>query len=363
MAYEGFLTSIYASSDDIARPTFFELVAQAQLMAALRPAVRFVATTVAESVPARVLPLFARWQEFYDLLMLLAEARSLCSNSATLAERFFGLRREELSAPQNLSPLELVELERRRRSAPGLTRRQQLGSLLAAVVLPILQARFEERYRDRTRPGTLSGRWSPMVGFAWLHTSGNCLALVYQVLYLLRQTEYWSPLLHILRIRVVRDFAQPAEAPPGGGMNLTRTERLQTAMATLGSATLWGSMYLLQFLQWWHQREHLLQPYRPRKVPPPPPSRWPYGGSSLAPTVVPGFKGAASPTPLKHLVLLPQDRTICALCHRTRRNPAAACSGYVFCYACLVLYTEQHNCCPVTGMDMTVKQVRRVRNE
>lgn len=263
---------------------------------------------------------------------------------------------------QNLSPLELVELERRRHTAPGLTRKKQLGSLLAAVVLPMLQARYEERYRERMRPGTITGRWSLLAGYAWLHTTGSCVALLYQVLYLLRQIEYWSPLLYILRIRVVRDFPKPAEAT-SGGMHGTRREWLQAAVATAGSATLWGTMYLLQFLQWWHQREHLLQPYRPRKVPPPPPSRWPYGESSLAPAVVPGFKGETSPAPLKHLVLLPQDPTICALCHRRRRNPAAACSGYVFCYACLVPYTEEHNCCPVTGMDMTVKQVRRVRNE
>ena len=112
---------------------------------------------------------------------------------------------------------------------------------------------------------------------------------------------------------------------------------MQNLLKFCGQASLWGFVYVLQFLQWWYQREHLLQPLRPRKPPPPPPRRFPYPETGAA--------GA-------RLVVLPEDRTICPLCHRPRQNPAMSCGGYAFCYTCLVphvpfqyLQREFHVCC------------------
>eukprot|EP00931_Biecheleriopsis_adriatica_P090277 TRINITY_DN64292_c0_g1_i1.p1 TRINITY_DN64292_c0_g1~~TRINITY_DN64292_c0_g1_i1.p1 ORF type:complete len:120 (+),score=10.18 TRINITY_DN64292_c0_g1_i1:377-736(+) len=117
----------------------------------------------------------------------------------------------------------------------------------------------------------------------------------------------------------------------------------------------------MQFLQWWYQREHLLQPYRQRKAPPPPPHRQPYqealphSAASSRPAE-PGRQDTSS------LVLLPEDRTVCPLCHRPRRNPAMSCSGYAFCYTCLLPHVQRFGHCPVTGLPMSVEQVRRIRD-
>ena len=120
-----------------------------------------------------------------------------------------------------------------------------------------------------------------------------------------------------------------------------------------GRASLWGTVYALQFLQWWYQREHLLQPLRPHKAPPPPPQRFPY------PESLPTTSARGAPK----VVVLPEDRTICPLCHRPRQNPAMSCGGYAFCYTCLVPHVQEFGHCPVTGQRMRVEEIRRIRDE
>ena len=119
------------------------------------------------------------------------------------------------------------------------------------------------------------------------------------------------------------------------------------------SSSLWGTVYALQFLQWWYQREHLLQPLRPHKAPPPPPQRFPY------PESLPTTSARGAPK----VVVLPEDRTICPLCHRPRQNPAMSCGGYAFCYTCLVPHVQEFGHCPVTGQRMRVEEIRRIRDE
>lgn len=357
-AAEGFLTSVYAL-DDVTRPTFFELVAQAQLMSALRPAVRFVVSIYAERAPARLLPLFARWQAVYSLLVLLLEGYHLRCHGALFTERFFGLKRQEAAPRRKLSMLEGVALERRRQENPTLTARQQLASLVTAVLLPLLGQRCEERFREADRiplaARTFRERcWASL--YPWIHASGGLLALAYQMLYLLRRTDVWSPSLHICGLRVIRVLPDPPGLEPITKPGLL--PKLWDLMGNMGSLSLWGVMYLFQFLQWWYQREHLLQPYKPKRVPPPPPARPLFRAKPL-----PALQGAGNGATGPRLVLLPQDPTVCPLCHRPRKNPAVSAGGFAFCYTCLVPHVQNHGRCPVSGLAMTVEQVRRIHDE
>lgn len=124
---------------------------------------------------------------------------------------------------------------------------------------------------------------------------------------------------------------------------------IQDVAKLSGQASLWGTVYVLQFLQWWYQREHLLQPGRPRKAPPPPPRRFPYPDSTTSTG--------------QRLVVLPEDATICPLCHRQRQNPAMSCGGYAFCYTCLVPHVREFGHCPITGQRMRLEEIRRIRDE
>merc|ERR1712187_909675 len=104
-------------------------------------------------------------------------------------------------------------------------------------------------------------------------------------------------------LRLIRKMPDP---PTSSTEQRSRLLKVWDAVSTAGTTSLWGTIYLMQFAQWWYQREHLLQPYQPRKVPPPPPARPPYEDVSLPPMP----KGSTPQAGDSRLVWLPQDRTI-----------------------------------------------------
>ena len=58
---------------------------------------------------------------------------------------------------------------------------------------------------------------------------------------------------------------------------------------------------------------------------------------------------------------LPTDTASCPICHRSRVNPAASTSGYVFCYRCLVMHLRSNGeRCPLTGMHCPESRVIRL---
>lgn len=58
---------------------------------------------------------------------------------------------------------------------------------------------------------------------------------------------------------------------------------------------------------------------------------------------------------------LPTDKSLCPICHRTRVNPAASTSGYVFCYRCIVMHIRTNGeTCPLTGMHCPESRVIRL---
>lgn len=58
---------------------------------------------------------------------------------------------------------------------------------------------------------------------------------------------------------------------------------------------------------------------------------------------------------------VPTDKSLCPICHRTRVNPAASTSGYVFCYRCIVMHIRTNGeTCPLTGMHCPESRVIRL---
>lgn len=326
-------------------------------MDALRPALKHIVSVLADQTSSvRMLWCAARFETGYNMFLLLLEWWHLRWHSASFAEHFFGLQRQAIPPKRKLTPLEAVEMARRRQQAPILTGRQRLTSLLMLVAIPALQRQLEARFREaESTPRASQSRCQRLflVSYPWIHAAASAVGLSYRIGYLLEQTSIWSPSLHMLRLRVVRDFPEP---PAQDDPEKTRLQRLQDLASSLGSGSLWAALYLMQFAQWWYQRESLLQPYQPRKVPPPPPQGSPYTSADhLVKT------SQNSPGGLE-LVLLPQDRRICPLCHRIRRNPALSSSGYAFCFTCLMPHVEKCGYCPITGQRTSVEQIRRIRD-
>lgn len=330
-------------------------------MEALRPALKHVVTVLADRTSSvRALWCAARFESGYSIFMLLLEWWHLRVHSASFAEHFFGLRRQELAPKPKLTPLEALELAQRRKKSPNLSGRQQLTSLLVLVALPRVRIEVEARFRAaEAMPDNARSRSQRILVavYPWIHAAGAALGMAYRVVYLLERTDIFSPSLHMLRLSLLRHFPEPPSDDP----DKTRWQKLWEAASTAGSGSLWAALYGMQFAQWWYQRESMLQPYQPRKVPPPPPQRSPYEDTSRSGQQVHASQ-SASPNASLELVLLPQDRRICPLCHRIRRNPALSSSGYAFCFTCLVPHVERCGYCPITGQATSVQQVRRIRD-
>ncbi|ORX37489.1 hypothetical protein BCR36DRAFT_375697 [Piromyces finnis] len=52
---------------------------------------------------------------------------------------------------------------------------------------------------------------------------------------------------------------------------------------------------------------------------------------------------------------IPDDVTICPLCHHKRTNTAVTSTGYAFCYPCIFNYIEENQRCPITLVKLTQK--------
>lgn len=353
---EGLLTSFY-QGNDFTRPAFFELIAQEFIRDTPYPAARHIASVWSQSTASpRILWLLTRWETCYNVFLLMIEWWHLRYHNASFSEHFFGLRRQQRMPAQKLTALEAVELQRRRKQSPNLTLRQCIASLLSVVLFPHLLRQCELLYHEAQGVPIASRTsfqrlWVKL--YPWLHAVSNAAAVSYRVAYLLERSNLWSPLLHSLQLELVRDL--PEVAPQDDGPKSV-LQKLQDVAGTLGMGSWWAILYSMQFLQWWYQRDHLLKPFQPRKVPPPPPARSPYQSRDI------GLGKSGEDNRQPELVLLPQDRRVCPLCHGFRRNPALSCSGYAFCYACLVRHVERCAACPVTGQAMESAQIRRVRD-
>jgi len=315
---------------------------------------KHMASVLAEQTSSvRALWCAARFETGYNIFLLLLESWHLHSHGASFAEHFFGVRRQEIAPKRKLTPLEAVELQRRRNQAPNLTMRQRFASLLVLVAVPFLRRRCEDKFREwEVLPSSARSRLQQfwVAVYPWMHAASASAGMSYRVAYLLEQTDNWSPLLHVLGLRLVRQFPEP---PALEDETKTRLQRMWDLATGLGSGSLWAALYAMQFAQWWYQRESLLQPYQPSKVPPAPPQCSPYQEKVLG--------GPKSRDESLDLVLLPQDRRICPLCHRIRRNPALSSSGYAFCFTCIVPHVERCGYCPITGQATSVTQIRRIR--
>eukprot|EP00391_Amoebophrya_sp_Ameob2_P004832 CAMPEP_0179001174 /NCGR_PEP_ID=MMETSP0795-20121207/11175_1 /TAXON_ID=88552 /ORGANISM="Amoebophrya sp., Strain Ameob2" /LENGTH=152 /DNA_ID=CAMNT_0020694441 /DNA_START=254 /DNA_END=712 /DNA_ORIENTATION=- len=133
---------------------------------------------------------------------------------------------------------------------------------------------------------------------------------------------------------------EPVDPTTTAGRNTQGAALAGALLKRLTQYAFWGSIYGLQFYQWFGSRATELQPYDRKSFVPPEPR---------------------PPSALE--IPIYQDARACSLCKKVRRNPAQSISGYLFCYRCLARYVEKEKRCPATGWPMEVKEVRQIRLE
>jgi peroxin-12 len=342
--------------------------------------------------------------ELLFLISILLDRHSLAQHNATFAESLYSLRRIPASAPapgaaiaqHPGSPLSGPETAPSEHSQQ-LTQSQRSASLILATLVPFLKSKLDAFYfaaggryaADANAPGggqsafaqrQASGdpehghreaweraraaalRWFVKL-YPFLHATHEGVRFVYQLLYLLGRSPYFSPELHLAGVRVMRLTGQQALAEERRRLK-DRTERLQRVRSRGGRGALgfgWlqegflkasyavadhtrtaliGAVFAFKLLEWWYvSGEQKLGGGKALPPPPPPPA---------LPRAPNGIRAASDPS-------------VCSLCRRKRTNPAMiATSGYVFCYPCAYKYVEQHSRCPVTFVPTRLDHIRRL---
>ena len=222
-------------------------------------------------------------------------------------------------------------------AARGVQRRRRpIRLLLAAVAVPYLRARLDQKYGSWRR--TEWQRVSAAFAYCWplLHCTSEGAAWVQQWFVAFGVSQHCTPALRALGMTLQR-VPRPTTAAEEGGVRLRRY--LQTAA--------FFSLILIRVFEWTVRHETAINAAlgeERQRIPPP--SRIRDGGAEI---------------------VLPLDPLLCPLCTLPRTNPALAPSGVLYCYSCLLTYARRHGACPVTGMPIALDenggggtQIRRV---
>ncbi|KAJ2743093.1 ubiquitin-protein ligase peroxin 12 [Coemansia sp. BCRC 34301] len=364
------------SGADSGKPSLFEIVAQHKMSDLIEPALRHVTSVYAHRYPRQLVRILNWHEEVYAAAMLLVERHYLRAYGGSFAEHFYGTKRVRT---------------RKIRGESSLTRGDVWGSVVLLVGLPLAKARLDQYYEkvsggeaarllgsafaqaEQSESQSSSGtNASSMSGFRRLLVSWrlslkrlfklyyphanfvyHAATALYYVAYMFDRTNYNSPWLHILGLQVRRltaaDYRAMDErsaatsdlAAPANGSPIRFVRNMVAYLLTGGldflKVLLPLSIFFYRFLEWWHRSDFHK---KAQMLPPPPP-----------------------PMPLKPHpggLDVPEDQTLCPMCKEPRTNPAAAPSGYVFCYPCIFNHISDKRTCPVTLVEARVSDIRKL---
>ncbi|KAJ1799934.1 ubiquitin-protein ligase peroxin 12 [Coemansia sp. RSA 2399] len=360
---------------DAGKPSLFEIVAQHKMSELLEPALRHVTSVYTHRYPRYLIQLLNWHEEAYAALMLLVERHYLRNYGGSFTEHFYGYKRVRAH---------------KIRGSNTLARADVWGSLVFLVGLPLAKSRLDQYYEavsggeaarllgpefsqealgasnDSVAGGTASSglrrrlvavkdilkgyfkRYYPHANFVY-----HMATVVYYIAYMFDRTDYNSPWLRVLGLRVRRLSAADYRAmetrgapksslvAPSNGSVLRFTRNLVARMLSGGldflKVLLPLSIFFYRFLEWWYRSDFHK---RIQKDPVPPP-----------------------PMPLKPHpdgIAVPEDQSICPLCEKQRTNPAMAPSGYVFCYPCIHKHVSESGTCPITLVKAGFSGIRKL---
>ncbi|KAJ1736212.1 ubiquitin-protein ligase peroxin 12 [Coemansia sp. Benny D160-2] len=363
------------SGGDAGKPSLFEIVAQHKMGELLEPALRHVTSVYAHRYPRYLIRILNWHEEAYAALMLLVERHYLRNYGGSFTEHFYGYKRVRAH---------------KIRGSNSLTRADKWGSLAFLVGLPLAKNRLDQYYEhvsggeaarllgsefSQTAFSVGSEPRTPGVDSSNLHRKFTAAKEVlkrlfkcyyphanfiyhmatalYYIAYMFDHTDYNSPWLHVLGLKVrrlsaadyrameTRGVPKSSLSAPSNGSVLRFTRNLVARMLTGGldflKVLLPLSIFFYRFLEWWY-RSDFHKKIRKDPIPPPPMPLKPHPDG----------------------VAVPEDQSVCPLCRMPRTNPAMAPSGYVFCYPCIHKHVSENGACPVTLVKAESAGIRKL---
>ena len=383
-----------SQTNDPTKPSFFEMIAQHTLVSTLRPGFKYLISVLALR-DSKWEVILRNFDFIFHSILLVIENHYLEYKNSSFAENFYGLKRVKKTGFLDTNGKPIVR---------ELSKSDKFWSLFFLVLFPYAKIKMDQYYSRRfnstdsenpinpttnniintttnnntTTTTTLTAS-SPPARIRWLIKLKSMtqalvyygypvangvfegLHFIYQIFYLYEKGEYFSPFLHLQKIKIARvsmeDLILEDQAT-----NLKRMKIYQNLQGSMSPIKIIALMFIkvwffildyshfilplalffFKFLEWWYAENRSPQ----QSLPTPPPPEAP---------VLPGqTEGGVS---------LPTDKTKCPICREERTNPAIVGSGYVFCYPCIFNYVQKHSRCPVSFLPSDVSQIRRLYDQ
>lgn len=328
--------------DGSTQPSVFELFVMDSMFVFSLPALQHVVRAISlsfgrDSEPQNLDLLLSIIQVAFDASYLLSD------NSSSFVESLYGMRRVS-------------------DSSNSLSRLQQWISIAYLCTFPHILTRLRAcmdwivQYLAQIDPLDdeldLHSRWKTVL--SWIHSvtihsvrifsyallflekSEVVGQVVFRLLFTLNVTEHHHPLFALLRMKLVKKSAQNSSSLVSSG---------QRPQSNTALRVLFTMLYAIRALDFVTNSDFsadmlpakLAEMGSDRLPSPPQPSPVAIGG-----------------------IHPPIDPTHCALCQRTRRDPSAASSGYIFCFNCISEYVARHGKCPITFLPCQARNIIRL---
>ncbi|XP_077974541.1 peroxisome assembly protein 12-B-like [Styela clava] len=314
------LQTAVATQEEYQLPSIFEVLAQENLRASVRPAFEHLTKVLASYKPARFGWLLAWYDEIFTAIELLVQHHFLLAHIASYAEMYYGLRRK-------IKGLKV-------QSHNTLGTRRHFLTLVTLCIIPYIEEKLKKMYdkiADRretqgnqctvTIMERLIFRLYPIMFSSW-----EFWKLYLQFKYAIHENKYPDPFLKLLRIKLVVEDPQAASQASGNVVSRALTKMIAGGVH--------AGVFVLQFIDWFYHdaNQATVQKLTQAPIPLPP-------HESCDKTIIPV-----------------RDNITCPLCNRRRTNDTALfTSGYVFCYVCIFKYVKNNSKCPVTGYPTTTE--------
>lgn len=358
-----YLSALSSSTLDPDKPTLFELIAESRLSDLLDPSLRFVLAGWTQQHPRYLLRLFNHFDEVFAVLMFIVQRHYLRKWSGSFTENFYGILRQRRLR---------FDFKETRAAQPALMREKTrlrktdiYKSLFVLVAVPYIKRKLDQLHERQIASNAITGgrnnamstTWSSRMWrkimqvfhqvYPWMNFGFYSAILGFHIAYMFNHSPYHHPFDYLIGVEVRRrtalDRTLDSKAPTPSTASFSSILHPHNLLDALRYA-LPSSVFLLQFLEWWHASPFASQ----------------LSSSTYSSISMPRPRQAEAH---EKGLELPADSGICPICNSIMVDPTASQTGYVFCYKCIHSWTEEKKTCPITWSELMggVNGLRRLR--
>ncbi len=339
------------------KPTIFDIMAQENMHSLFQQSFKYIFNWLLDLLNPTNRRIRKYSDEIYLLTHSLIEYGYLKTYDSLFSEYFYGMKRVNLGR--------------------GTSKRTL--SILLSLVVPYLKSKTDAYYEELEKFRQDEQQNSKLKKFLvkfypYFHLFYSSVFLFYKLKFIINKSDFHSPLLHILSLRLVYNMSPRDTFSKSASFSQNPVYSILKYL-NYGFTSF---LFLLQFLKW-HEQYVDAESYD---------SKDSLSLVSFYKLVKKKMRSAAThdeseedqddyyqdqdglieppqlPDKLlntNYYKLLMRDKKLCPLCMSKRKNECALnVSGFVFCYSCIFKFVKQHNRCPITNYPCTSKNIIRI---